>query len=108
MSARVDQDAQATANPNPNPNALALPSSAAPLALTAIDYDDRWGGHTLPGDHPPWMKDTLSISQRARALIATLRPVVIKVIAFYEHHVRSIVVGNGRLSIDPSGSYRLD
>ena len=108
MSARVDPDAQAAANAPSNALALALPSSSAPLALTAIDYDDRWGGHTLPGDHPPWMKDTLSISQRARALIATLRPVVLKVIAFYEHHVRSIVVGNGRLSVDSSGSYRLD
>ncbi len=106
MSARVDQDAQASANAGSN--ALALFPSAATVALTAIDYDDRYGGHTLPGDHPAWMKDTLSLSQRARALIATLRPVVMKVIAYYEHHIRSIVVGNGRLSVDPSGSYRLD
>jgi hypothetical protein len=104
MSARVDQDAQASLGANQ----LALPGTGAPLALAAIDYDDRWGGHTLPSDHPPWMKDTLSVSQRARALIAKLRPVVIKVIAAFEHHVRSIVVGKGRLSVDPSGSYRLD
>ncbi len=106
MSARVDPDAQVSANSVSN--ALALGSSAAPAAIASIDYDDRYGGQTLPGDHPPWMKDTLSLSQRARALLATLRPVVMKVIAYYEHHVRSIVVGNGRLSVDASGSYRLD
>jgi hypothetical protein len=104
VSARVDQDAQPGGNPNP----LTLLGSATPIALTAIDYDDRWGGQTLPGDHPPWMKDTLSLSQRARTLIAKLRPVVVRVIACFDHHVRSIVVGNGRLSIDSSGSYRLD
>lgn len=106
MSARVEQDAQAITGTATG--ALALPGSVAPVPLTAIDYDDRWGGHTLPNDHPPWMKDTLSISQRARALIARLHPVVIKVVSYWEHRVRSIVVGNGRLYIDPSGSYRLD
>ena len=104
MSARVEQDAQAAANAA----ALALSGSVAPSALAAIDYDDRWGGHHLPSDHPQWMKDTLSISQRARALLANLRPVVMKVMAFWDHHVRSIVLGNGRLSIDSSGSYRFD
>ena len=104
MSASVDPDAQAVASAN----LPALLGGAAPVPLTAIDFDDRWGGHTLPNDHPPWMKDTLSISQRARALIAKLRPVVVKVIAYWEHRVRSISVGNGRLSIDASGSYRLD
>ncbi len=107
MSTRVEQDAQA-AQTAASSNALTLTGSTAPLALAAIDYDDRWGGLTLPSDHPAWMKDTLSISQRARALIAKLRPVVTRVIAYYEHHVRSIAIGNGRLSVDTSGSYRLD
>ncbi len=104
MSTRVEPDAQAAASSG----APALPGTLAPSALAAIDFDDRWGGHSLPSDHPQWMKDTLSISQRARALIAKLKPVVVKVITYWEHHVRSIVIGNERLSIDASGSYRLD
>ncbi len=103
MSTRVEQDAQVAAAA-----ALALPGSVAPSPLAALDYDDRWGGHHLPSDHPQWMKDTLSISQRARALIANLRPVALKVIAFWDHQVRSVVLGPGRLSIDSSGSYRLE
>jgi hypothetical protein len=78
------------------------------LVPVTSDPDDRWGGHALPNDHPAWMKDTLSLSQRARALIATLRPVILNVVAAWEHRARSILVGGRRLSVDPSGSYRLD
>jgi len=76
--------------------------------MPVLDPDDRYGGHALPSDHPAWMKDTLSISQRTRALLARLKPVVVKVVAYWEHRVRSIAIGTRRLSVDPSGSYRLD
>jgi hypothetical protein len=106
VSTRVDPELHP---PRPNPNAPASPEAPVLPALPIlIDYDDRWGGQTLPNDHPAWMKDTLSLSQRARALVAQLRPIVIKVVAYWEHQVRSISIGNGRLSVDPSGSYRLD
>jgi len=81
------------------------------LALAPIpdDPDDRWGGgHRLPGDHPAWMRDTLSLSARARALLAKVKPVAIRVIAAWEHRARTIVLGRSRLSVDASGSYRLD
>ncbi len=104
MSARLDPDAQTPASAS-----LAMTAAAmTPLAAIAVDPDDRWGGHALPSDHPAWMKDTLSISQRARALIAKLKPVVVQVVGFWEHRLRSIIVGNERLSVDTSGSYRLD
>jgi hypothetical protein len=54
------------------------------------------------------MKDTLSISQRARAMLVKVRPVVVKVVACWQHHVRSILVSGRRISVDASGSYRLD
>ena len=102
MSARVDAEPAALATP---PDAALAAVAALPVA---IDTDDRWGGHALPGDHPAWLKDTLSISQRARALLAHVKPVVVRVVASWEHRVRSIFVGAQRLSIDASGSYRLD
>jgi hypothetical protein len=74
----------------------------------ALDSDDRWGGHTLPNDHPAWMKDTLSISQRARALLAQIRPAAVKVIAYWEHRVRSVIIGERRVSVDASGCYRME
>ncbi|MDQ2908216.1 MAG: hypothetical protein M3R44_02575 [Candidatus Eremiobacteraeota bacterium] len=66
------------------------------------------GGHALPGDHPAWMKDTLSLSQRARALLARVRPIAIKVVTCWDHTIRSIVCSGRRMSIDASGSYRID
>ncbi len=104
MSTRVEAEAQAA-----SANAAPLPYvNALPLAPVAADPDDRWGGHSLPNDHPAWMKDTLSISQRARALLAKIKPAVVRVIAFWEHRVRSVAVAGGRVSVDASGSYRLN
>jgi hypothetical protein len=105
MSSRVDSDAQTA-----NAATAGVPLSGIPVALqpVSLDPDDRWGGHSLPNDHPAWMRDTLSLSGRARALLAHVKPVVLRVIEAWEHRVRSIVVGGRRLSVDPSGSYRLD
>jgi hypothetical protein len=85
------------------PPALALP----PPLPVALDPDVELPNN-LPSDHPPWAKDTLSLSQRARALLGRLRPIAIKVITFWDHRVRSILVGGRALSVDASGSYRLE
>ena len=102
MSARVDADPQAQGGVAPQ-----APCGAPPLSM-ALDSDDRWGGHTLPNDHPAWMKDTLSMSQRARALLAQIRPAAVKVIAYWEHRVRSVIIGERRVSVDASGCYRME
>ena len=104
MSGRVEPDPQTTAalaaNVNQMPNVLSAP-------VLPIDPDDAWrGGSSLPNDHPAWMRDTLSLSQRARALLASVKPVVVRVIAFWEHRVKSVAVGNRTLTVDASGSYR--
>lgn len=101
MSTRaVDADAS-------NPASPLAAAAAPPLAPIAIDPDLELASD-LPRDHPAWMRDTLSVSQRARSLLERLRPTVVKVVRFWEHRVRSIVVGGRRLSVDFSGSYRLD
>jgi hypothetical protein len=89
---------------------LALPGQAAPnlVAAIAFDPDDRYGSNALPSDHPQWMKDTLSISQRARTLLAKVKPIVIRVITAWDHRVRSISIAGRTLSVDASGSYRFD
>lgn len=61
----------------------------------------------LPHDHPRWVRDAVAVSQRARELIAKLRPVVIEVIAFWDHRIRSIMVGEFCVQVDPSGCYRV-
>jgi hypothetical protein len=60
----------------------------------------------LPQDHPRWVKDAVAVSQRGRELIAKLRPVIVHVLSFWDHRVRSIMVGNRCLQVDPSGCYR--
>ncbi|MEA2785021.1 MAG: hypothetical protein QOF71_1125, partial [Candidatus Eremiobacteraeota bacterium] len=88
-----------------DPAALAI----APLAVTAAhipDADPELHA-TLPRDHPAWQRDILSVSARARAIIAGLRPAVVRVLAFWDHVVRAVVIGRRRLEIDQSGCYRL-
>ncbi len=106
MSGRVESDAASAAVAGAG---LAPAAPLLPGAVAAIDPSDGWGdGPTLPHDHPTWMRDTLSISQRARALLARIKPVAVRVIAFWEHRVRSIAIGSRTLSVDASGSYRFD
>jgi hypothetical protein len=63
---------------------------------------------TLPRDHPKWVKDALSVSQRAKDLVTRLKPVVVRILTFWDHRVRSACIGGARVSIDPSGSYRVE
>lgn len=62
----------------------------------------------LPHDHPRWVKDALAVSQRAREILAKLRPIALVVLSFWDHRIRSIVVGDRRVEVDPSGCYRTD
>ena len=63
---------------------------------------------TLPRDHPHWVRDTLSISSRARAVLERLRPIAVRVLSFWDHALRSVSIGGRSLSVDLSGSYRLE
>jgi hypothetical protein len=62
----------------------------------------------LPADHPAWQRDVVAISARARAVLTTLRPVVVRIVTFWDHVVRGVgVSGKRTLEVDPSGCYRL-
>ncbi len=61
----------------------------------------------LPHDHPRWVKDAVAVSQRAREVIARLTPVVVRVLTFWDHRIRSIFVASRRVEIDASGCYRI-
>lgn len=62
----------------------------------------------LPNDQPRWVKDAVAVSQRARELIAKLRPAAVHVLCFWDHRIRAIVVGDRRVRVDASGCYRAD
>lgn len=62
----------------------------------------------LPREHPRWVRDAVAVSQRAREIIAKLKPVVIRVLSFWDHRIRSIVVGDRHVQVDSAGCYRVD
>jgi hypothetical protein len=62
---------------------------------------------TLPRDHPAWQRDVVAVSARVRKALAQLRPIAVRVLTFWDHVVRSVVVGGRRIEVDPSGCYRL-
>ncbi len=80
---------------------------ADPIAVPAVP-EAGFDAPALPHGHPEWVRDALSVSQRARSLIARLRPVVIRAFTFWDHRLRSILVGSRRVGIDASGSYRVE
>lgn len=62
----------------------------------------------LPTDHPPWMRDAIAISQQARRWMERLRPLVVRVLGFWDHAVRAIRVAGRTVTVDPAGCYRVD
>lgn len=80
-----------------------------PLTLPALGLPDTEpdADLALPSDHPRWQRDVLSISTRARAVLANVAPVVIRVLTYWDHRLREIAFGTRRLGIDPAGCYRL-
>jgi hypothetical protein len=91
--------------PVADPLALIASGIGAPRSIDdgAIDAQTA-----LPADHPAWQRDVVAISARARAVLATLRPVVVRIVTFWDHVVRGVGVSGGRtLEVDPSGCYRL-
>jgi hypothetical protein len=81
-----------------------LPLSVAAAQVPDIDAELH---ATLPRDHPASQRDVLSVSARARAVVAALRPVVVRALTFWDHAIRAITVGTRRIEVDPSGCYRL-
>ena len=89
------------------PNLLDVLGLRAPQAVPHVSQAEMETS-LLPHDHPQWVKDALSVSNRAKELIARLKPAVIAVLSFWDHRIRSAFVGGSRVSIDPSGSYRAE
>jgi|GEM_PF-1661596 len=82
------------------------PLAYVPVLPVAVDPELEITS-VLPRDHPAWQRDVLSISARARAVIATIKPIAVRVLGFWDHHVRELRIGGRMLGIDPSGCYRL-
>ncbi|HEY8313991.1 MAG TPA: hypothetical protein VIG51_07425 [Candidatus Baltobacteraceae bacterium] len=91
----------------PSSAALYAPVMPAPYVFPILP-EDELETPPLPREHPHWVKDALSVSQRTRALLSRIKPIVVRVLTFWDHAVRSMTIGNQRISVDPSGSYRVE
>ncbi len=88
------------------PHELAARSATGIEASGPSDVDGGEVGARLSAATPAWQRDVVAVSARVRALLDTLRPIVIGVLTFWDHALRSVRIGGRRLEIDPSGSYR--
>ena len=93
-------------DPDTNPAIYQPPITAR--AILPLIPEDELETPPLPREHPKWVKDALALSQRTRHIIAQLRPVVVRILTFWDHRVRSIAIGGRELTVDVSGSYRID
>jgi hypothetical protein len=94
----------APSGPALDPAALAI--AAPPIASLHVADGGAEMPPSLPRDHPAWQRDVLSVSARVRVMLAQLRPVAVRVLTFWDHVVRSTVIGGRRVEVDPSGCYR--
>lgn len=81
--------------------------TAAARVLPVIP-DDELETPPLPREHPKWVKDAVAVSHRARTVIAGLRPVMVRVLTFWDHGVHALTLRGLRFQIDSSGSYRFE
>ena len=92
------------------------PNAALPLqiganrseAVAPVVADAELDTGLLPNDQPRWVKDAVAVSQRAREIVARLRPTAVHVLSFWDHRIRAIVIGGRRVAVDASGCYRTD
>ena len=84
--------------------AAGVPAAESPEPVGDPDLESG----LLPDDHPRWVNDAVAISKAARELLKRIRPVFVAVRSFWDHRLRCIAVGGRRLSIDASGSYRIE
>jgi len=86
-----------------------LPLSPVPRAGNDAGEDVSAAeiGPIFPPDHPAWQRDVLAVSQRVRTLLATLTPVVVTVLTFWDHALRGLSIGMRRVEVDASGCYRV-
>ncbi len=82
--------------------------ASRPQGIVPVVAEAELDTALLPHDQPRWVKDAVAVSQRAREIIARLRPAAVHVLCFWDHRIRAIVVGDRRVVVDASGCYRTD
>jgi hypothetical protein len=75
-------------------------------AIVPVVADAELETSLLPQDQPRWVRDAVAVSQRAREIVAKLRPVAVRVLSFWDHRIRSIAIGERFVDVDASGCYR--
>jgi hypothetical protein len=95
-------------DPDTNPAYVPTAALTGSTAILPLLPEDELETPPLPREHPKWVKDAVAVSQRARQAILRLRPVIVRVLTFWDHRLRNIAVAGRSVSIDFSGSYRVE
>lgn len=86
------------------------PTRSRPLRAEAAEgiaeSEHLRGGVVLPPGHPAWPRDLVSLTRRARALLATLPRLVVRVWSAWDHARREAIVNGYTVVIDGAGTYR--
>jgi hypothetical protein len=90
-----------------DPSLLVGLEAAPRAALLPAPADEARQAPALPRDHPAWARDLVAISSRTRAMLQAIGPTVVRVLTFWDHRVRSVVVGARSVAVDAAGCYRL-
>jgi hypothetical protein len=75
-------------------------------AIVPVVAEAELETNLLPHEQPRWVRDAVAVSQRAREVVAKLRPVAVRVLSFWDHRIRSIAIGERFVEVDASGCYR--
>lgn len=96
--------AAAGSRANAPPESTSLATGPVHAVLPDLESDPL---DALPRDHPAWQRDMLAVSARMRAMLATLRPVAVRVLTFWDHARSTLRLGTHTLDVDLAGCYRL-
>jgi hypothetical protein len=86
------------------------PLAAQPDPESSYEFNALAGaGVALPRDMPAWARDAVVLSERFRAVVAGLRPAVVRVLRYWDQRVRRLLLADGRaVVVDDSGCYRIE
>ncbi len=90
----------------PNPASRPLVGQADPESV--YDFAQATVASTLPSDFPAWVRDAVILSDPLRLVMVGLRPVVLKLVRYWDQRIRTVKVDGRTISLEDHGGYRLD
>lgn len=86
--------------------------ASEPIASTSADGPARVNaqpGVDISSDFPAWALDAVVPSERFRLVLTALRPILLRVLRYWDQRVRRLTLRDGRaIIVADSGCYRVE